>query len=212
MTRCLCGRCGAGCHGRTAIAAGAGSRSPCLRAVFRAVCGAGHGVSGWAGYRGRAGRGPGTPSWQLSIFPEVPVYCRCTPAERVPFLMKPVSSTASTPSSAPRCSSTKPRTSSRTASAGQPAWFSSRCMPSGHSSPACSASVPVLALQRREQSAQVLSCPPTRLRPPEMLTDPSMQSVQTRRPAVHLINCDVPTHAQFNEQPDHSSHQLRLQY
>lgn len=34
-----------------------------------------------------------------------------------------------------------------------------------------------------------------------MSTDPSMQSVETSRPAVHLINRDVPTHAQLNENP-----------
>src|SRR3954462_15042951 len=38
-----------------------------------------------------------TPIWQLSILPVVPVYCRPTPADRVPFLMNPVSSTISTP-------------------------------------------------------------------------------------------------------------------
>jgi hypothetical protein len=38
-----------------------------------------------------------TPIWQFSILPVVPVYYRATPAERVPFLMNPVSSTISTP-------------------------------------------------------------------------------------------------------------------
>lgn len=38
-----------------------------------------------------------TPIWQLSIFPEVPVYCRPTPAEVVPFLTNRVSSMISTP-------------------------------------------------------------------------------------------------------------------
>jgi hypothetical protein len=41
-----------------------------------------------------------------------------------------------------------------------------------------------------------------------MPTEPSMESVQTGRPPVHLVNRDVPTHARLNEQ----SHQLRLQY
>jgi hypothetical protein len=57
----------------------------------------------------------------------------------------------------------------------------------------------VLALQWREQPVQILPCPPTRLGPAEMPADPSIQSVQTGRPAVHLMNRDVPTHAQFNE-------------
>jgi hypothetical protein len=39
-----------------------------------------------------------------------------------------------------------------------------------------------------------------------------MESVQTGRPPVHLVNRDVPTHARLNEQPNHQSHQLRLQY
>jgi hypothetical protein len=39
-----------------------------------------------------------------------------------------------------------------------------------------------------------------------------LQNIQIRRPAAHLINRDVPTHAQLNEKPGHPSHQLRLQY
>lgn len=34
-----------------------------------------------------------TPTWQFSVRPAVPEYCRCIPAERVPFFRKPVSST-----------------------------------------------------------------------------------------------------------------------
>jgi hypothetical protein len=30
-----------------------------------------------------------TPSWQFSIRPAVPEYCRCTPADFVPFFKKP---------------------------------------------------------------------------------------------------------------------------
>lgn len=52
------------------------------------------------------------PSRQSSIRPVVPVHYRVTPAERVPFLMSPASSTTHTPSGAPRCSSTYPRKSS----------------------------------------------------------------------------------------------------
>ena len=33
-----------------------------------------------------------TPSWQFSIRPAVPEYCRCTPADFVPFFRNPVSS------------------------------------------------------------------------------------------------------------------------
>jgi hypothetical protein len=47
--------------------------------------------TGWRGVRAN------TPTWQLSILPVVPVYCRPTPADRVRFLMDPVSSTISTP-------------------------------------------------------------------------------------------------------------------
>jgi hypothetical protein len=34
-----------------------------------------------------------TPSWQFSTRPAVPEYCRCTPADLIPFLRNPVSST-----------------------------------------------------------------------------------------------------------------------
>jgi hypothetical protein len=47
-----------------------------------------------------------TPSWQFSTRPAVPEYCRCTPADLVPFLRNPVSSTTSTPSAEPRCPAT----------------------------------------------------------------------------------------------------------
>ena len=47
-----------------------------------------------------------TPTWQFSVRPAVPEYCLCTPADRVPFFRKPVSSAISTPSRSPRCSIT----------------------------------------------------------------------------------------------------------
>ena len=47
-----------------------------------------------------------TPTWQFSVRPAVPEYCRCTPADRVPFFRNPVSSAISTPSGSPRCSTT----------------------------------------------------------------------------------------------------------
>lgn len=47
MTRCPCGRDGAGCRVRTASAADAGSRIPCPRAICRACGVVDRGVSGW---------------------------------------------------------------------------------------------------------------------------------------------------------------------
>ena len=47
-----------------------------------------------------------TPTWQFSVRPAVPEYCRCTPADRVPFFKNPVSSAISTPSGSPSCSTT----------------------------------------------------------------------------------------------------------
>ncbi len=44
-----------------------------------------------------------TPTWQFSVRPAVPEYCLCTPADRVPFFRKPVSSMISTPSRSPSC-------------------------------------------------------------------------------------------------------------
>ena len=67
----------------------------------------------------------------------------------------------STPSAAPKCSTTSPRTSSRTSSRTSPrtpstsqsALRSSRCIPSGDSSPACSASVQPLGLLHDQVTA-----------------------------------------------------------
>src|SRR5688500_9525658 len=56
----------------------------------------------------------------MSILPVVSVYRRATPADRVPFLMNPVSSTISSPPR-PSRSTTKERSSSRTVSAFQSA-------------------------------------------------------------------------------------------
>ncbi len=44
-----------------------------------------------------------TAIWQLSMRPSVPLYCRCTPTEWLPFFANPVSSTtiASTPGNSP---------------------------------------------------------------------------------------------------------------
>jgi hypothetical protein len=47
-----------------------------------------------------------TPTWQFSVRPAVPEYCLWTPADRVPFFRKPVSSAISTPSGSPSCSTT----------------------------------------------------------------------------------------------------------
>ena len=52
------------------------------------------------------GVGQEHPTWQFSVRPAVPEYCRCTPADRVPFLRNPVSSAISTPSGSPSCSAT----------------------------------------------------------------------------------------------------------
>jgi hypothetical protein len=46
-----------------------------------------------------------TPIWQFSILPAVPLYWRFTPQERLPFLIKPVSSTTSAASGSPSFSS-----------------------------------------------------------------------------------------------------------
>lgn len=53
-----------------------------------------------------AGGGVGGEDTDLAVFgaAAVPEYCRCTPAEVVPILMKPVSSMINTPSDAPSCS------------------------------------------------------------------------------------------------------------
>ncbi|WP_245246816.1 hypothetical protein [Streptomyces lonarensis] len=45
-----------------------------------------------------------------------------------------------------------------------------------------------------------------------MLTKPALQNLQTRSPGPHLVNRDIPTHTQLNDQTDQRSHQLRLQY
>src|SRR3712207_303168 len=118
--------------------------------------------------------------------PAVPLYCRCTPADLSPFLRKPVSSSASTASGSPRCSTTWARRSSRTASASQRMRERKSCTPSGVPSPAASASqLPaVLALQGREQPAQVGQCPPPRLRPAEAWRDPLRHHLQLPSPAL----------------------------
>ena len=43
-----------------------------------------------------------TPTCEFSIRPAVPVYCRATPADILPFFRNPVSSTASTAAGSPR--------------------------------------------------------------------------------------------------------------
>ena len=58
---------------------------------------------------------------------------------------------------------------------------SNRCIPSGHTSPACSASVqPVLALQTGHQPGQVLPRPTPRLGPSEPARDPHRHPIQLR--------------------------------
>ena len=78
--------------------------------------------------------------WEFSIRPAVPLYWRCTPTDAVPFFKNPVSSQISTPAGWPNWAATKPRRSSRTASASHTAVRSSRCIACGSSCPACSAS------------------------------------------------------------------------
>src|SRR5215212_8544976 len=77
----------------------------------------------------------------LSVLdPAVPLYWRATPTECSPFFRKPVSSTISTPSAAPRCSMTWSRHRSRAASWSHSTWLSTRCVRQGRASPICSAS------------------------------------------------------------------------
>ena len=65
---------------------------------------------------------------------------RAAPADIRPFLRNPVSSTASTAPASPRFRTTYRRTASRQASWSHGEKFSSRCIPSGDTSPANSAS------------------------------------------------------------------------
>src|SRR5215211_9535208 len=47
-----------------------------------------------------------TPTWQFSVPPAVPEYCRLTPTDLLPLFRNPVSSPMSTPSGSPKCSTT----------------------------------------------------------------------------------------------------------
>ena len=68
------------------------------------------------------------------------MYCRATPADILPFFRNPVSSTASTAAGSPRFLTTYRARASRHASSSHGEKFSSRCIPSGDTSPANSAS------------------------------------------------------------------------
>ena len=81
-----------------------------------------------------------TPTWQFSILPAVPVYIRATPADIFPFFRNPVSSTARTAAGSPIRATTYRARASRAASSSHGEKFSSRCIPSGDTSPANSAS------------------------------------------------------------------------
>src|SRR5246500_5191392 len=74
-----------------------------------------------------------------SMRPAVPLYCRATPADLLPFLRNPVSSITRTPSAAPRCSTTYSRHRSRAASAAHSVRLSTRCVRNGRAPPICSA-------------------------------------------------------------------------
>lgn len=81
-------------------------------------------------------------TWQFSVRPAVPEYCRCTPADGTMFLKKPVSSTTRIASGSPRLSAThwRWRTSSSTSSASNSIRFSIRWMRSGPAWPTSSVS------------------------------------------------------------------------
>lgn len=68
------------------------------------------------------------------------MYCLATPADRVPFFKNPVSSTTSTAPGTPRSRTAYRHSASRHASSPHGEKFSSRCIPSGGTSPANSAS------------------------------------------------------------------------
>ena len=122
----------------------------------------------------------------VAIFPVVPVHCRATPAEPVPFLMNPVSTTMSTPPG-PSRSTTYEHSTSLTSSAFQSAVRSSRCKPPEETSPTASASVqPFLRSSCPSRPRRYASTPGARLGPGERAGDPPMYFLQARRPVSHL--------------------------
>ena len=78
----------------------------------------------------------------LDARPAVPEYCRCTPADLVPFLTSPVPSSASTAPGSPGCSTTYVRGSPRSASASRRTRPGKSRTPSGARSPAAPAGRP----------------------------------------------------------------------
>lgn len=77
-----------------------------------------------------------------------------------------------------------------------PPWMSWACHPG--------ILIEVARFRTRRQSAPA--------RTAEIPTNPGMQRVEPGRPAMHLINRDIPTHDELNDQLDHQSQQLPLQY
>jgi hypothetical protein len=100
-----------------------------------------------------AGIGPGRPApptggrvgqehsdLAVLLLADRPGVLALDPGRAVALFDKPVSSSTNTACGSPRCSTTSSRKSSRTPSASHPEPLSSRCIPSGVCSPACSAS------------------------------------------------------------------------
>ena len=137
--------------------------------------------------RGRSARGPaagvveeGPDPAGLDARPAVPEYCRCTPADLVPFLTSPVPSSASTAPGSPGCSTTYVRGSPRPASASRRTRPGKSRTPSGARSPAAPAGR--LAPRGGGETARVGRRPPARPGPPEPRREPSRQPVQAARP------------------------------
>ena len=118
--------------------------------------------------------------------PAVPLYCRCTPTDFVPFLRKPVSSTTSTACSSPRCSTTYARRSSRTWSASQSARANRCCIPSGRRLARELRELPaVLALHGAQQPPHVGQRAAPRLGARKPPPYPRVQRLQPVRPLLH---------------------------
>src|SRR6266536_5086600 len=99
-----------------------------------------------------------TPTWQLSRRPRVPEDCRPTPAEQVPFLANPVSSTTSTPSGAPSCSPTS-RCSSVTQPASSQGESLTSCCSLRGGAPTCSAMFSTFLRAIGSSSPATYRCP-----------------------------------------------------
>jgi hypothetical protein len=106
---------------------------------------------------------------ELAVLPPaVPLYCRCTPTDFVPFFRKPVSSTMRTPAGSPRC-------------AGRPAPLWPRFAQVFGQLPA------ILALDPIQQPGQIALRPRSGFRSPEPASNPGMQRIQPRPPALDLF-------------------------